>query len=170
MIISNAGPLIYLAKLGKLNLLQRLFKDVIISKEVYEEVVKGKEEKFFDALIIKKSIEEGWIKVKESKADKKISQFAPEIDQGEISTINLAKKFKPSLVLIDDASGRAIAESFGLNVKGTLYVLLRAYRKKLINKKEAKDSVNKLVFSGFRISQEVYIKVLEELDKSYKLP
>ena len=134
MILSNATPLIYLAKIGKLDLLRSLYKEVSIPEEVYKEVVKGKENKFFDALIIDKSIKDGWIKIKKIKVKKEIESFASEIDLGEIELISLATETKPYLILIDDASARAIAESFGFNVKGTIYVLLRAYKKKMISK------------------------------------
>jgi len=166
MIISNTSPLIYLAKLQKLKLLKTLFKEIIIPKQVYEEVIRGKEDGFFDALLVEKAVENGWMKIKEIEIIKQIKRFAPEIDLGEIALISLAKKIKPSLVLLDDASARTIAESFGFNVKGTLYVLLKAYKRKLINKKEIKRLINELVISGFRISQELYIQLLEELDKS----
>ena len=64
MILSNSSPLIYLAKIEKLNILKILFKEIIIPKQVYEEVVlKGKEEKFFDALNVENSIKESWIKI-----------------------------------------------------------------------------------------------------------
>src|SRR3989344_3995870 len=128
MILSNSGPLIYLAKIRKLNSLKILFREIIIPKEVYEEVViKGKEEKFFDALIVEKVINEGWLKIKEVEIEEQIKNFAPEIDLGEIALLSLAKKLRPSLILIDDASARTIAESLGFNVKGTIYILLKSH-------------------------------------------
>lgn len=167
MILSNASPLIYLGKIEKLNLLKILFKEIIIPKQVYEEVVlRGKEERFLDALKVESVIKEGWIKIKEIDINEEVNQLDKEIDIGEISLISLAKKLKPSLILIDDASARAIAESLGFNVKGTLYVLLKAYKKGIIKKKETKELINKLIILGFRISQELYIEVIEELEKS----
>ena len=166
MILSNASPLIYLAKLEKLDLLRILFKKIIIPKEVYEEVIiKGKEGRFFDATRVERAIKDGWIIVKSTRIEREIEEFAPEIERGEIALISLAKKKKPDLILIDDASARTIAESFGFNVKGTLYVLLKAYKKRLLTKKEVKEIVNKLIFVGFRISQELYINLLGELEK-----
>ncbi len=165
MIISNTSPLIYLGKIKKLQLLKKLFNEISIPKQVYDEIIKGKEEKFLDALIIEKAAGDGWIKVKDVEIDEEVEKFSSELDFGEVAVISLAKKLKPSLVLIDDASARTIAESFGFNVKGTLYVLLRAYRGKLVNKNEVKDLVNRIVFAGFRISQEIYIQFLDELDK-----
>lgn len=165
MILSNATPLIYLAKLNKLNLPRNLFKEITIPKKVYEEVMEGKKDRFVDALIVEKAIKDGWIKVRGVKLEKEIENFAPEIDLGEIHLISLARKLKPSLILIDDASARTIAESFGFNVKGTLYVLLKAYKKKIITKREVKELINRLVSLDFRISQELYINLLEELEK-----
>ena len=167
MILSNSSPLIYLSKISKLEFLKILFHEISIPKEVYEEVVvKGKKEKFFDALKIEEAIKKGWLKIKEAEIEEQIKKFDTEIDLGEIALINLAKKLAPSLILIDDASARAIAEGMGFNVKGTLYVLLTAYKKKLISKNETKELINNLIFSGFRISQELYIKLLSDLEKS----
>ncbi len=167
MIVSNASPLMYLAKIGKLDLLKELFKEIIVPKEVYEEiVVKGKEEGFLDAYVVEKAVNEKWIKVEEVRVDRELERFAPEIDSGEIAVISLARKIKPSLVLIDDASARIIAEGFGFNIKGTLYVLLIALKKKAIEKKEIKDLINRLVRLGFRISHELYGEVLKEIDNA----
>ena len=165
MIISNTSPLIYLGKIKKLQILKKLFNEVTIPRQVYDEIIKGKEEKFLDALVIENAVKDSWIKVKDAEINEGAEKFLDEIDVGEVAVISLAKKLKPSLILIDDASARTIAESFGFNVKGTLYILLKAYKRKLINKIEVKDSLNRIVFAGFRISQEIYIKFLEELDK-----
>ena len=167
MIISNASPLIYLAKIKKLDLLKSLFKEIIIPKEVFDEVVtKGKEEKFLEVFHIDNAIKSGWIKIKEIEINKELEKLSAEIDMGENSVINLARKLNANLLLIDDASARTIAESLGFNVKGTLYVILKAYKRKFIEKNEAKQILNKLIFEGFRISQEIYIQFIEELEKT----
>ena len=57
---------------------------------------------------------------------------------------------------------------FGIDTiksKIPLFVLLRAYKKKLVSKKELIDLVNEIVFSGFRISQELYLQVLKEIQE-----
>ena len=62
IVISNATPLIYLAKIDKLHLLRDLFEHVIIPEEVYKEVViTGLKYGYFDAQTVKSAIEEGWI-------------------------------------------------------------------------------------------------------------
>ncbi len=42
--VSNAGPLIHLAKIGRLNLLKDIFNEIVIPRTVKEEVIdRGKE-------------------------------------------------------------------------------------------------------------------------------
>ncbi|MEW6069999.1 MAG: DUF3368 domain-containing protein [Candidatus Thermoplasmatota archaeon] len=163
-VVLNSTPLIYLTKIGKLLLLKKLFGEIIIPKEVFKEVViKGKREGFSDALIIEEELRKGWIKVKDVEKDKRLMRFTPELDIGEVEVITLARKIKPAIVLIDDACGRAVAESFELNVKGTIYVLLKAYKNKLLSNKEIIELIDKLIFAGFRIAPEVYVNMLKEI-------
>jgi len=163
-VVSNSSPIIYLAKLGKLKLISSLFEKVIIPPEVHKEVVlRGREEKFSEVLAIEEAMDEGWIRKKTVKPDRKLLRFAPELDRGEVEVISLSKKVGADLVLIDDASGRKVAESFGLTAKGTLYVLLSAYKKKLMSKGETEACLGRLVAAGFRLSPELYSRVLGEL-------
>jgi predicted nucleic acid-binding protein len=67
MIVSNSTVLIYLAKIGKFGLLKKLFKNILMPAEVFSEVViRGKEQQHFDALIVERSVEDGWIEVKDT--------------------------------------------------------------------------------------------------------
>ncbi len=67
-IVSNATPLIYLAKADKLILLQRVIKNVLIPEAVFQEVVaEGKRLGEKDAFRVEKAIAEGWLEVKEVK-------------------------------------------------------------------------------------------------------
>ncbi|WP_456324023.1 DUF3368 domain-containing protein, partial [Desulfonauticus submarinus] len=56
------------------------------------------------------------------------------------------------MVLIDEKAGRKVAKALGLKVKGTLGLLLLAYRKGIINKTEAENILGKLEKSFLRIS------------------
>jgi len=169
---SNTSPLIWLAKIGKLNLLKELFGEVLISEESYKEAVeKGLEEGFSDALVIKEAYEQGWIKVKpldknQTKICDKIMLHSFELHKGEAQAIALAHEIaKDTLLLMDDSSGRAFAEAWGLKVKGVLYVIITAVRKELLDKKEAKDTALTLVNKGFRIEPKVLARFLEEIEK-----
>ncbi|MEK6982313.1 MAG: DUF3368 domain-containing protein [Candidatus Micrarchaeota archaeon] len=166
VIVSNSTPLICLAKINQLNLLKKLFKEIIITKEVYEEVVvRGKEESYSDSTFIEQAINEEWIKVVEHKISKTVLLFT-ELDVGEISSISLALNKNADFILIDEAAGRHVARSFQLKTKGTLGVLLLAYRKNLITKEYLKDLIAFLIANGFRISSELYSSVVNEIDRT----
>lgn len=164
-IVSNSTPLIYLSKISRLDLLKKLFGTVIIPSEVYQEVViKGQEEGYVDANIIENAIRSGWIKVKPVKKQKENLKEFREIHQGEIAVINLYFSEKADIVLMDEACVRQVARSFGLNVRGTVYVLLLARSKKLITTKQTKKLLEELIRVGFRLSPEIYSRIINEMD------
>ncbi|MEM2087151.1 MAG: DUF3368 domain-containing protein [Thermoproteota archaeon] len=169
-IVSNASPLIWLSKIGKLLLLKKLFGEVLIPEEVYKEAVeKGLEEGFSDAFVIKESVENGWIKIVKldeqgERLCRKIMEHASEIHLGEAQAIVLARENK-MLLLIDESSGRAFAEAMGLKVRGTLYIIVEALKKGFLDKSNAKETVLMLASKGFRIEPELLARLLREIEK-----
>ena len=163
--VCNATPLIYLSKLNRLEFLKMLFGEIFIADAVYEEVViEGKQDAHTDAVIVERAIEDGWINVVKAKERKELKLFE-ELDQGEMETISLALDMHPDLVLIDEAPARQIARSLHLQVKGTVYVLLLAYQKRMLKKDETKQLLAALLAAGFRLAPELYAKILNELEK-----
>jgi predicted nucleic acid-binding protein len=170
--ISNTSPLIWLAKVGKLSLLKDLFGEVIITQESYREAVEeGLKAGFRDAVVIKDACERGWIKVtplseKQMVVCEKVLQQSFELHAGEVHAIVLAREFgKDALLLMDDSCGRAFAETWGLKVRGVLYVVIAALRKGLLSDAEAKEAVLSLVQRGFRIEPKLLARVLAELGR-----
>ena len=162
-IVSNATPLIYLAKIKKYSLLKSLFDKIIISQEVKIEIVdEGKKLKQADALLIEREIEVGFIEVMKVE---KLLETSLELELGELSTLSLAKKLKIDEVLIDETLGHSAARIIGLVPKGTLYVLLKNLKLKEITFDDFLNILNELLESGFRLKEEIYIKVIEEAKK-----
>jgi predicted nucleic acid-binding protein len=158
MIVSNSTVLIYLAKIGKLDLLKKLFKKILIPAEVFNEVVtNGKELQHFDALIVERSVEEGWIEVKDIKAHEELESFG--IDLGEAQAISVAKSLGVP-VLLDQTHARIAARTLGLKPRGTIFVLAAALRKKLLTYEEYLDLLERLIKAGFRMSDEVYLEAV----------
>jgi predicted nucleic acid-binding protein len=145
MIVSNSGPLIHLAKIDRLKLLKELFREVVIPREVKLEVVdRGKNEGIADAFLIEREIENGWILIDHSNDDKpkEIADSAG-IEMGEASAIMLAKK-KDCSVLIDDLAARRFAIGLGLEVVGSIGVLVRSAKMGHIPKDKALENLDKL--------------------------
>jgi len=162
-IVSNATPLIYLAKIKKYSLLKSLYNKIIISQEVKTEIVdEGKKFNKPDSLLIEKEIESGFIEVKKVN---KLIETTLELESGELSTLSLAKKIKINEVLIDETLGRTAAKIVGLIPRGTLYVLLKNLKLKNITFNDFLNILNQLIESGFRLKEEIYIKVIEEAKK-----
>ena len=55
------------------------------------------------------------------------------LDRGERETIILADELRAEVLLIDERKGRKIAKQLGINLSGTLGVLMKAFDKKLLN-------------------------------------
>lgn len=157
VIVSNASPLIYLAKCSKLHLLREVFEEVCIPVEVkHEVVVQGKKLGIPDAQVVEDAIKTGWIKIHETQ------QLAPPIrlDPGESASLSLAKNLGISEVLIDEAVARRAARMMGLIPRGTLYVLLESLKRDLLDFNGLLEALSMLIREGFRLKEEVYIEAV----------
>ena len=149
-IVSNSSPLIALAKIRKLDILR---KDVVIPKAVFDEITKSKKE------YAKELYEWGKDRVVEVKNRKAVEYLEMIVDKGEAEMITLAEEMNAEVVLIDDLKARKIAKLRGLNVIGTIGVLLDAKEKEII--KELKPLLDELIEKGIRIRRELYDHALE---------
>ena len=159
--VSNATPLIYLAKIGRLNLLEEIFDAILIPNKVFSEVVvKGKEKGYHDAFLVEAFIEKKFI-LKKKVEIKKLRNMP--IGRGELETIELAAKEGIKNVLIDEAKARRIARLHNLKPKGTLWVLTKAFEKGLLSKDELNNSIQELIKSGYRIREDILVEIFRVL-------
>ena len=157
--IANSTPLIYLAKLGKLKLLKKLFNKIYIPEEAKKEVVdQGKQLNEPDAYIVEKAISEGWIIIEKAEIIVELEKTG--IDRGELEAISLAVKKKDE-ILLDQTHARIAGELVGLKPKGTLYILFLALKEKEISYDEYLILLQDLARFGFRMSQEIYIEAIK---------
>ena len=154
VIVSDTSPLIMLSKIKALDLLKKLYGDILMPEEVYNEIVSG--EPYKDEIIYFKSFKFKVVKVK------KTLEFG--LGKGEESAINLALE-KKAILIVDDYVARQIAKNLGLKVIGTLGLLLIFLKKRLINYEKFKNLLNELIENNFRISIELYNEVLNEAEK-----
>jgi len=156
-IVSNATPLIYLAKIGRIGLLRNLFGEVFIPEEVKVEVVeRGKPLGEIDAYVVEKAINDGWLKVLRAE----VVEVQIDLDKGEVAALSLAKNLGLVEVLIDEAPARTAARLLGLTPRGTIFVLLKASERGEMDFNEFLEALNELIRHGFRLKEEVYIEVV----------
>jgi len=158
--VSNASPIIWLAKIGKLELLKALFEKVVIPKRVYLEVVS--DERAPDAVVIEGALKGGWVEVSEEKLeDSTILAEAARIHLGEAEAILLARKLGADLI-VDEKEASETAHIFGVTTMGTVAVLLLGLARGMLTFAEFKESLAGLISLGFWLSVDVYNRALEE--------
>jgi predicted nucleic acid-binding protein len=153
IIVSDSSPLISLAILRKLYLLEQIFDEIWIPKAVHDEVAR-KRKAYSDEL---KRFSEH--RIKEVRNVLAVRLLLQELDIGEAEAVVLALENNIQDILIDEYRGRRLAEARGLAVIGTVGVLLQAKKTKLIQ--AVKPELDELMLHHRRISVDLYKKALE---------
>ena len=159
-VVSNASPLINLARVGKLDLLHRLYSELTIPEAVWHEVViEGAGQPGAEG--VKAAT---WIKTQGVTNRQLIRALQQELDAGEAEAIALALEMEAELLLMDEHLGRETARHLGLRYTGLIGVLIEARRKGLIN--AVKPHLDMLrAMAGFHVSDALYLRVLQDEGK-----
>lgn len=158
--ISNSSPLIAFIKKKELNMLKILFKEIIIPKAVYDELVESNKQQ--DHIkVLKETIKEGWIIVKKLKKPK-----IPDLNlgKGEKEAVNLCFEIENPFLLIDEKKGSLIAKAFKIQTLGTLGILLLSKKRGIKNKGDLLDNLDILIKNNFYLSSEVITMFLKKIE------
>lgn len=142
IVIADTTPLISLLKLNRLDLLKELFSTVYIPNFVLQELISNPKYKseadtiLNSQFIITKSITDT--------TALHILMKVNMLDRGEGEAIILANELNAEVLLMDEVKGRKIAKKLGLNLSGTLGVLMKAFDKNLLNTSEVLYYIDKL--------------------------
>lgn len=121
-IISNATPLIAFSKIGQLPLMQELVGELLIPEIVAQEISDYRASGPGSIEFVKES----WIRIKPLESETQMQLLLPTLDRGEAATIALALECQASLILMDELTGRKVAESLQLKVSGSVGLLIKA--------------------------------------------
>lgn len=164
VVVDDATVLIYFAKLGEFSLLRDLFETTLVPEAVYDEVIeRGRAEGYRDALAVREAID-GDIEVVDvpdgpARSADRLRESA-DLGRGEAAAIALAR-YRDARCLTDDHAARTTATSIGVDVGGTIYVLLKALEEGHRNYDEYVGLVDELADSGFRMSASLYRRAVE---------
>ena len=150
-VVSNTGPLIALATIGRFDLLRKLFGEILIPPAVHAEIL--------DENTVNAVTAADWIMVRTAQDEIAVQLLRGELDAGESEAIVLAREVNADLLLIDDRSARRRADTIELPTIGTLGVLLLARIEGLIPVLE--PLLGDLRRAGFHMSDELYDQVLD---------
>ena len=168
--VSDSGPLIHLAQINSINLFS-IVKKTYIPDEVFNETCAHdlpgsrqiKSSKIINVLQLDKTC----------KDLAKIISERYSLGIGESQSIALARQEGISLLFTDDLSARTVAKAYGLEVHGSIGIVLRAFRKNIIQKQKAIQTVIDLkgkssLFITSDIVNDIVNYIIKEIEKSSK--
>jgi predicted nucleic acid-binding protein len=157
--VFDAGPFIHLHEISKLNL-NILFEKIFTTAEILKECKK------IETLIKKLKNFEMKKLAAESKDLAKYLINRYNLDLGESTGIALCKQENIKLFFTDDLEAREVSKKLGFEPHGTLAILLRSFREKILTKEEVKKSVEKLyTMSTLFLTKDLKDWILNEIEK-----
>ena len=157
LVVSNTSPILNLAIVDRLILLEQQFGEILIPGAVLDELKIN--EKRPGSQAIREAISVGWIQLREVSNQPLTQLLKQTLDNGEAEAIALAVELKADWTLLDEREGRKVAKSLGLKVTGILGVLLRA---KQADIKSLQPVIDDLISkAGFRIAPELLLQILK---------
>ena len=144
-IISDTSCFIVLSNIGELDLLQKTYGEITTTMEVATEYGQPLPD---------------WIRIKGA-ADKNLQQVLElQIDKGESSAIALAIETPGCIIILDDYKARKVAEKLGLEVTGTIGVIIKAKLKGILS--SIKPYLNKINQTDFHLSEDIEREALKQ--------
>ena len=160
----DSCSVILLAKATVLEVLANNY-ELFMTEKVYKEVLEGKNKKFIDALLTEKLVKEKSLKinkVKNNKLTKKVMEDF-NIGIGEAETLALIMEKQCEAIITDNKQGRKSAVIYGLNLAGSIDVIIALHTLNLIDNDKAKISLKKLREFGW-FQDYLIDKAMEEIE------
>jgi predicted nucleic acid-binding protein len=159
-VVTNTTPLIALSYTGQLDLLKKLYGEIIIPDAVYRELSVKKES------VCKKAVDKSldWIHVEKIKNQMAKNMYKTQLHEGEVEVMILSQEINADVVIIDDANAKKHAKYLGLPVTGTLGVLIKAKQEGYLD--ELKPVLQIMVDNNIYISKKLVDLCLKQVGET----
>jgi predicted nucleic acid-binding protein len=148
IVIADTSPINYLIQIGAVDVLPKLYDQIIIPEGVRRELnvsaAPPKVRDWFGQI-------PDWLVVRALETPIN-PELAESLDAGESEAIQIASELNADLLMIDERLGRKIAIKRGLKVIGTIGILVQAKRVGLVDLDLA---ISDLIETNFYISPEL---------------
>ncbi|MDZ7761974.1 MAG: DUF3368 domain-containing protein [Desulfovermiculus sp.] len=159
IVVADSSVLISLSTIGQLEIIRTRFPDgICLAPAVWREVVEqGRERPGAEEVRTAT-----WVKRLEIK-DQLFAQYLQVgLDSGEAESIVLAREKSANLILLDERDARGVAMSLGVQVLGTIGLLIWAKRTGHVeNLRELLDKLQDT--ANFRVSKSLYVFALHQV-------
>lgn len=158
LVVSDTSPLLNLALIDRLDLLEVQFSGVTVPRQVWRELTEGN-----DGLEALRGLrDDGVLRIVEVERSDLFVEIFHELDLGETAAICYAVEHDAHLVLLDERDGRRVARRHGLDMTGVIGILLRGSKTDAVDLERELDALRE---AGFWISDDLYARVLSEADE-----
>lgn len=155
-IVSNTGPLIAMAIIDRLDILNMLFNTVIVPEEVHQELIQGRD----SCVGVASYKQSSWIQIRRISSPLE-PLLSTVLDPGEASVIQLSRECGADFVLIDERKGRKVARDiYQMRVVGSVRILVEAKRQGFIE--SVSKAINGMRNGGYWIHDNIVELALRE--------
>lgn len=157
--VTNASPMIALAKVGRLDLLTQLAGKLLLPDAVAQEILAGPASD-----PARQAIERGWgNRLAPASVAPELLEWG--LDAGETAAIALAQERLPCTLLLDDQAARTCAKALRVPILGTLGIVLRAKKCGLVP--NAADVIRALRTAGLHLDDRVIRLALGHIGETW---
>ena len=164
--VFDATPLIYLAKVDRLDLIETLDGACLVPERVYHEVVTdGIEAGYADARRIEKRVEDDTLEVVAVDESATVGSLAsnPGLSDADIAVLACAHS-RDCVAVMDEAVGRSAAEIEVIETRGTAFVVLSAVSDGAISPEDGRAAIDAMIDQGWYVAPDLYAKILRKLE------
>jgi predicted nucleic acid-binding protein len=157
--VTDSSPLIFLAKLNRLDLLRQEAQEILAPPAVLREITEQDDE-------AKRQLEKAqrtWLEVRPVRDVRLLAVLKRELGDGEAEAITLALETHAARIVLDDLDARRLADRLGLRLVGTLGLLLASKLRGEIPSLRAE--IDRLRRRGFRASPALVEEILRSADE-----
>ncbi|WP_128223528.1 DUF3368 domain-containing protein [Halobacteriaceae archaeon SHR40] len=164
--VFDATPLIYLAKVERLGLIETLDGVCLVPEAVYQQVVtKGIEAGYTGARRIERRVEDGTleaVEVEELPVADRLGRN-PGLSRADVAVPACAHS-RDGIAVTDEAVGRSAADVEGIETRGTAFVVLSAVSGGVITPEEGRTVIDSMIEQGWYVAPNLYTKILQKLE------
>jgi len=166
MWVFDATPLIYLAKVDRLALVQQLDGSCVLPERVYEEVVEtGLEQGYPDARRIERSVDADRFDIVSVETTPLLSRLQDNsnLSDADVAVLTCADAHD-GVAVMDETYGRDVAAAEGITTRGTAYLVLKLASEGAISVDDARTMIDAMIDEGWYCAPDVYTKIIQKLE------
>lgn len=166
MWVFDATPLIYLAKVGRLTLVDQLNVSCVIPQRVYEEVVDtGLEQGYPDARLIERSVNRDLFDVVSAETTPLLTRLCANENLSNADAAVLAcANAHNGIAVMDETYGRNVAAAEGITTRGTAYLMLKSTSEGTLSREDARDVIDSMIDEGWYCAPDTYARIVQKLE------